>query len=94
MINHKSNSILIIDFGSQYTQLIARRVRDSGVYSIVEPNNIYSLNQALEKLIINKNLRIKMGKESRIFALNKFVNFKLLICWVPCQSMSNSTSFP
>ncbi|MCG5535438.1 glutamine-hydrolyzing GMP synthase [Ectothiorhodospira mobilis] len=32
-----AHRILIIDFGSQYTQLIARRVRDCGVYSEVHP---------------------------------------------------------
>jgi len=31
--------VLIIDFGSQVTQLIARRVRESGVYSEVHPYN-------------------------------------------------------
>ena len=33
MVNIKSKKILILDFGSQYTQLIARRVREVGVYS-------------------------------------------------------------
>lgn len=32
--------ILIIDFGSQYNQLIARRVRENNVYCQIEPPDI------------------------------------------------------
>jgi len=32
-----TDTVLIIDFGSQVTQLIARRVRECGVYSEIHP---------------------------------------------------------
>lgn len=34
------NTVLILDFGSQYTQLIARRIREAGVYCEIHPFNI------------------------------------------------------
>ena len=40
--------ILILDFGSQYTQLIARRVREQGVYCEIAPFHI-SVEKILEK---------------------------------------------
>ncbi|MGB3453860.1 MAG: glutamine-hydrolyzing GMP synthase [Moheibacter sp.] len=43
-----TNGILILDFGSQYNQLIARRIRDFGVYAEILPFNA-SIDQILER---------------------------------------------
>ena len=42
------NKILIIDFGSQFTQLIARRVRESGVFCEIHPFNTVT-EQSIKK---------------------------------------------
>ena len=33
-------TVLIIDFGGQYKELIARRVRECGVYSLIKPDTL------------------------------------------------------
>ena len=43
-----TDSILIVDFGSQVTQLIARRVREAGVYCEIAPFN--AAEEAFERL--------------------------------------------
>ena len=37
--NHHHETIIILDFGSQYTQLIARRIREAGVFCEILPFN-------------------------------------------------------
>ena len=40
MTNIHAERIIILDFGSQYTQLIARRVREIGIYCEIHPHTI------------------------------------------------------
>ena len=46
-----NETILIVDYGSQYTQLIARKIREQNVYCLVHPYNKIS-----SKFLVNKNL--------------------------------------
>ena len=46
--------ILILDFGSQYTQLIARRVRELNVYCEIHPwNKCPEMNDSIKGVILS-----------------------------------------
>tara|TARA_B100001057_G_scaffold428595_1_gene454180 strand:+ start:4254 stop:5795 length:1542 start_codon:yes stop_codon:yes gene_type:complete len=64
-MKQREDLILILDFGSQYTQLIARRVREIGIYSLVKP---YDINLSEIKKIKPKGIILSGGPNS--------VNFK------------------
>ena len=46
------DKVLILDFGSQYTQLIARRVRELNIYCEIFPFNKTLVNFSLYKAVI------------------------------------------
>jgi len=45
------DKILILDFGSQVTQLIARRIRKENIYCEIHPYNISKKKRSLEEVI-------------------------------------------
>ncbi|GLR63521.1 glutamine-hydrolyzing GMP synthase [Marinospirillum insulare] len=56
-----AHKILILDFGSQYTQLIARRVRELGVYCEI---HAYDMKEADLKALAPKGIILAGGPES------------------------------
>jgi len=56
-----ADRILILDFGSQYTQLIARRVRELGVYSEIHP---WDMDAAALRVFAPKGIILSGGPAS------------------------------
>jgi GMP synthase-like glutamine amidotransferase len=54
-------TVLILDFGSQYTQLIARRVRELGVYCEIHP---WDMNDAAVRAFAARGVILSGGPES------------------------------
>lgn len=62
----RSNHVLVIDFGAQYAQLIARRVRQANVYSEIVPSSM----PVSEILARNPKAIILSGGPSSVYAEN------------------------
>ncbi|HUC24371.1 MAG TPA: glutamine-hydrolyzing GMP synthase [Streptosporangiaceae bacterium] len=60
----ESGPVLVVDFGAQYAQLIARRVRECHVYSRVVPNSM----SAEEMLALRPSAVILSGGPSSVYA--------------------------
>ena len=52
------DTILVLDFGSQYTQLIARRVRELGVYSEIFPWDIATERISSLKSLLSTSIEL------------------------------------
>lgn len=80
MADIHADKILILDFGSQYTQLIARRVRELGTYSEIYPWDI-----ALDKITAfnAKGIILSGGPESVTLENTPVVSNDLLNLGVP-----------
>jgi len=66
--------ILILDFGSQYTQLIARRVRELNVYCEIHPyNHIGEISEAVKGVILSGSPASVRDPESPKIDLQRFI---------------------
>jgi len=79
-MNIKNNKILILDFGSQFTQLIARRIREAGVYCEVWP---WDVDFDLIKEFNPKGLILSGGPESVHLEDGPKVNGKVFDLGIP-----------
>ena len=69
ILSNNLSKILIVDFGSQFTQLIARRIREFGVFSEIVSHKKISISK-----IIKQNIGgiILSGGPLNVYENNKF----------------------
>ena len=74
------NTILILDFGSQTTQLIGRRIRDLGVYTEIIPGDA-----ELTKEILNSNVKgiVLSGSPESVYGDGVAPDKKIYDCGLP-----------
>ncbi len=78
------NKVLILDFGSQYTQLIARRVRELNIYSEIHPYHKIPLNlESYQAVILSGSPNSVRGENVLQPDLSKIKGIKplLAICY-------------
>jgi GMP synthase (glutamine-hydrolysing) len=71
-----TEKILIVDFGSQYTQLIARRVRESEVYCEIVPyNKIPKLTSGVKGVILSGSPSSVRDKNAPMINVDELISF-------------------
>ena len=75
-----SDKILILDFGSQYTRLIARKIRELNVYCEVYPYNHFpEIDNSVKGVILSGSPSSVRDKEAPIPDLSKIKGLKPLL---------------
>ena len=79
-LDHNLSKILIVDFGSQFTQLIARRIREIGVFSeIISHKKIKTkdIDHTVKGIILS-------GGPLNVYQINKYsFDKKILLLNIP-----------
>ena len=84
-LDQNLGKILIVDFGSQFTQLIARRVRELGVFSEIVSHKkikLKDIDQTIKGIILS-------GGPLNVYQINKYsFDKKILQLKIPVLGLS------
>jgi GMP synthase (glutamine-hydrolysing) len=72
--------ILILDFGSQFTQLIARRVRELNIYCEIHPfNKVPEIDSSVKGIILSGSPYSVRQEDAPHFDFEKFHNTRPIL---------------